>query len=124
MMFHLARFSLFLLVIMIGFSISFFSLFSECDGDVGDNFQDFGKSMLTLFHAMLGGGTFEVFEEDYSQCNGGTWMLDAGIFLLVLYLIVMAILLLNLLIAVLSTIHDEVSGCCLSWESGGRPRSC
>ena len=52
---------------------------------------------------------FEFFDEDVDDCNGPIWEYDAGIALLVLYMVIMAILMLNLLIAVLSTVHDAVN---------------
>lgn len=110
MLFHLARFSVFLFVIMAGFALTFYSLFFECvRGDLGESFEDFPSSLLTMFDAMLGGANFSMFDEEASDCKGPSWAHDAGVLLLVLFMIVMAILLLNLLIAVLSTIHDEVS---------------
>lgn len=51
--------------------------------------------------------TLFVDEED-DTCGGPEWLYDAGTALLVLYMVTMAILLLNLLIAVLSTVHNTV----------------
>lgn len=51
---------------------------------------------------------FDVFDKDDFPCQGPTWQYDAGVALLVLYMVNMAILMLNLLIAVLSTVHDTV----------------
>lgn len=109
MLFHLARFSVFMVVVMVGFALSFLTLFSNCEGELGERFEDFGASLLTLFHAMLGGASFDMFDDEIIDCKGASWDHHAGIFLLVAYLIVMSILLLNLLIAVLSTVHDKVS---------------
>lgn len=56
------------------------------------------------------GFDFGIFEDDRNErCTGPTWEFDAGIFLMVMYIVIMAILMLNLLIAVLSTVHDAVS---------------
>lgn len=51
---------------------------------------------------------FDLFDRDGFSCNGPRWQYDAGVALLVLYMVTMAILMLNLLIAVLSTVHDTV----------------
>lgn len=51
---------------------------------------------------------FDVFDEDRDACTGPFWKYDAGIALLSVYMVTMAILMLNLLIAVLSTVHDTV----------------
>lgn len=52
---------------------------------------------------------FEAFDQDRDLCSGPAWEYDAGITLLVMYMVTMAILMLNLLIAVLGTVHDSVS---------------
>lgn len=66
------------------------------------------RSLLTLFRAMVGNFEFDDIYDDFESCPQPRWARDTGIGLLVFYLIVMAILLLNLLIAVLSTVHSEV----------------
>lgn len=112
MLFHLGRFSIFLSVIMAGFALSFTSLYSDCTGMLEENFGTFSASMLTLFDSMLGGAEFEAFMKASDDCydyEGAFWIKEAGVFLLSMYLLIMSILLLNLLIAVLSTVHNEVS---------------
>lgn len=52
---------------------------------------------------------FDGFDSDSDLCNGPAWEYDAGITLLSIYMLTMAILMLNLLIAVLGTVHDNVS---------------
>lgn len=95
---------------MFGYALSFLMLFSNCTGNLGASFEDFGTSLLTLFHAMLGGPSFEMFYDEPADCDGASWNhYHAGFFLLAVYLIIMSILLLNLSIAVLSTVHDKVS---------------
>lgn len=107
MLFHLLRFSFFLLVHLIGFAVTFEALFKDCEDELGYSFRDFGASILTLFGAMLGGADFTIFDDEICE-HGMYWASEVGVFLLVMYLLVMAILMLNLLIAVLGTIHDEV----------------
>lgn len=53
---------------------------------------------------------FSLFYEDPDACPGPVWKYDAGITLLAVYVVTMSILMLNLLIAVLSTVHDTVHG--------------
>lgn len=108
MLFHLGRFSIFLAAVVTGYALSFEALFSNCNGDLGDAFGTFGTSFITLCEAMLGSPDFDVFDDDESECDGPYWEFEAGIFMLVIFLLVVGVLLLNLLIAVLSTIHDEV----------------
>lgn len=55
MLFHLARFSLFMLVVMVSFALAFFSLYNTCDGDLFSAFGTMGKSMISMFTAMIGG---------------------------------------------------------------------
>ncbi|CAM9947328.1 unnamed protein product, partial [Discosporangium mesarthrocarpum] len=92
---ELARFSLILIVIMLGFAMAFFALFrdrSEAPPWV-DAGETYGVSVLTLFRAALGDFNLEEF---YNILHG-----DAGICLMVVYLTIMTVMLLNLLIAVL-----------------------
>ena len=110
MLFHLFKFSVFLLVLMVGFALAFHSLFSLCtDGEdmLGEAFGDFWHSLLFMFDAMLGSPGFDMFQN--GQCEGPAWVLDAGLLLMVVYLVFMIILLLNLLIAVLSTVHADMN---------------
>ena len=55
MLFHLARFSLFMLSVMASFALAFHSLFQQCQGDLGVAYETFGTSLLAMFNAMLGG---------------------------------------------------------------------
>lgn len=125
---QLSQFSLVLLLVMLGFATSFTALYgtntvlvadeledSTCD--VNDHpavqaFGSLGDALLTMFSSMLGEFNFEVFDQNYENDNGedcgGITYLKAGVVLMVLYLIIMAVMLLNLLIAVLSTAHSEV----------------
>ena len=96
----LVRFALILLVVILGFAMALFSLLRDAD-----NFTfHFGDIMLLLFKTLL--GDVEAFEE-FSDTAGNRYSF-AGNLLLVLYLVVMTIMLLNLLIAVLSTAHAKV----------------
>lgn len=82
-------------VIMLGFTVGFLALL---DG----NLLTFGEVWLFAFKAMLGEvGAFDDASERAAYSNVVT-------ILLVLYLIVMAVMLLNLLIAVLSTEHAKI----------------
>lgn len=65
-------------------------------------------ALLTLFKAMLGDFDFDVLLEADGMCERAPWSNAASVLLMVSYLVIMAILLLNLLIAVLSTAHAEV----------------
>ena len=80
---------------MLGFAMSFHTLFRDVD--------TFGGTCLTLFKAMLGEvGFFEEFPGDNFDAVATA--------LLIVYLVVIAVMLLNLLIAVLSTSHSKVEG--------------
>lgn len=110
---HLLQFSAILMVVMIGFATSFYSLFSECESDDMDghdmpSFRSFQGSVIILFDALLGNVDFVAFDSRNIHCPGPAWIPDLGVLLLSLYMIVMAIMLLNLLIAVLSTVHADV----------------
>ncbi|CAN0086160.1 unnamed protein product [Ascophyllum nodosum] len=62
MLSHLARFTVFLLVIMASFALAFHAIFDTCDHqhdnfdgigpDLVDSFGTFWSSLLTLFEAM------------------------------------------------------------------------
>lgn len=81
-----AKFSVVLLVVMIGFTVSFHTIFRD--------FDTFGETFLALFKAMLGEvGLFDEF-------SGGRYDAVATV-LLVLYLFTVNVMLLNLLIAIL-----------------------
>ncbi|CAM9810440.1 unnamed protein product [Scytosiphon promiscuus] len=88
MMADFIRFAVIMAVVMLGFAVSFFALFRD------------GTTWLNVFNAMLGDVFFEDFEGEVYEA--------VGTILLVMYLIVITILLLNLLIAVLSTSHSRM----------------
>ncbi|CAN0130078.1 unnamed protein product [Scytosiphon promiscuus] len=88
----LIQFGVVMAVVMIGFAMSFHVLFQES--------ESFGETFLSLFSAMLGDADFDTF-------SGGPHDLVATV-LLVAYIVIMAIMLLNLLVAVLSTSHARV----------------
>ncbi|CAN0005184.1 unnamed protein product [Scytosiphon promiscuus] len=93
---ELGQFLVVMAVVLLGFSLSFFALFSESKG------ASFRDSLLDAFQAMLGEvGLFDDFV--------GTRHDLAATVLLVWYLVIMSIMLLNLLIAVLSTAHGKVA---------------
>ena len=107
---HLARFTVFLLVVMASFALAFHALFFTCDGvelssedALEDEFGTFWRSMLTMFESMLGGFDFDVLLSAH-ECNRPSWAYEASVWLLVGYEIIVAILLLNLLIAVMATV--------------------
>ncbi len=92
---ELAKFAIVVLVVMLGFAMAFHALFSD--------FTTFGQTCLILFKALLGEvGFFDDFAGDDQDAVATT--------LLVVYLLVMGVMLLNLLIAVLSTSHSKVEG--------------
>ncbi|CAM9651710.1 unnamed protein product [Ectocarpus fasciculatus] len=114
MLFHLARFSVFMLVVMVSFALAFHSLYSDPNCSEGDelfeSYSTIRESLLDMFKAMLGDPNFNRFEAGRNlTCTGPSWEFDAGITLLTMYVVLQAILMLNLLIAVLSTVHDTVS---------------
>lgn len=111
MLSHLGKFSVFLAVLMASFALTFHVLFYTCeegDSALYESFNTFGDSYLTMFKAMLGDFDFDSFKHA-DKCYRPGWAEQVGVTLLVLYLAIMAILLLNLLIAVLSTAHADVS---------------
>lgn len=115
MLSHLLRFSVFLVVIMTSFAVTFFAIFSTCRdsddvvelNDIGKQFKSVSSSLLFTFDAMLGSPGFDLFKDE--SCAGSDWNTDVGVLLLVVYLVIMAVLLLNLLIAVLSTVHSDMN---------------
>ncbi|CAN0446656.1 unnamed protein product, partial [Ascophyllum nodosum] len=96
----LVRFALILLVVILGFAMALFSLLRDADNST----FNFGDILLLLFKTLL--GDVEAFEE-FNDTPGNRYSF-AGNLLLVLYLVVMTIMLLNLLIAVLSTAYAKV----------------
>ena len=94
----LVRFAVILIVVIMGFTMALFSLLWDADN------INFGDIILLLFKTLLGDvEAFEVFSD-----SAGNRFSFTGNLLLVLYLVVMTIMLLNLLIAVLSTAHAKV----------------
>lgn len=109
MMSHLARFSVFVGVLIMSFAVAFHALFYECKDDyLQKAYGTVARSCLTMFRAMLGDFYFDDLTAAKEYCRL-PWAMDAAVGLLVLYLVLVAILLLNLLIAVLSTVHAEAS---------------
>lgn len=89
----LLKFGFILVVIMIGFAMALHVLFRDRDG--------FGETVLGLFNAML--GDTDLFDEFSGERYDGV-----ATVLLVVYLFIVTIMLLNLLIAILSTSHAQV----------------
>ncbi|CAM9524132.1 unnamed protein product, partial [Ectocarpus sp. 12 AP-2014] len=89
----LLKFGFVMAVIMLGFTMAFHVLFRD--------FDSFGESFLDLFKAMLGDTDF------FKVFSGDTYDVVAT-FLLVVYLFIVTVMLLNLLIAILSTSHAQV----------------
>ena len=94
----LVRFALILLVVIMGFAMALFSLLRDAETLI------FADILLVLFKTLL--GDVDAFD-DFND-NAGNRYSFTGNLLLVLYLVVMTIMLLNLLIAVLSTAHVKV----------------
>lgn len=110
MMTHLVKFSVVVAVLMASFAMTFHVLFHTCPeaSDLYGTYDTFGDAYITMFKAMLGTFDFDSFK-NAEDCGLPREAETVGITLLVLYLAMMSILLLNLLIAVLSTAHAEVS---------------
>lgn len=89
----LLQFGAVMLVVMIGFTMALHVLFRDL--------EDFSETLLKLFEAMLGG------TEIFGDFSGGRYDTVATI-LVVVYLFIVTIMLLNLLIAILSTSHARV----------------
>eukprot|EP00752_Nemacystus_decipiens_P009021 g8052.t1 len=114
MMSQTLRFSVFLVIFMASFALSFHALFHNCndDSELGESFGNFHQALVVVFGAPLGDFSFqELFDGASGQCPDHAspeWVGDVGTLLLVAYLVVMAVILFNLLIAILSTAHYEV----------------
>ncbi|CAN0035863.1 unnamed protein product, partial [Hapterophycus canaliculatus] len=91
----LLQFGAVILVVMIGFAMALHVLFNDS--------ESFGQTLLGLFKAMLGDADF------FDEFSGGRYDRVATI-LVVVYLFIVTIMLLNLLIAILSTSHAQVQG--------------
>lgn len=89
----LLQFGAVMLVVMIGFAMALHVLFRDLDS--------FGETFLGLFKAMLGDTEF------FDEFSGGRYDRVATI-LVVIYLFMVTIMLLNLLVAILSTAHAQV----------------
>lgn len=97
MMREMFRFAVVLLLVMLGFTLSFHALFRTDD--------TYGQTWLNLFKAMLGEvGFFDEISEDRYENR----YKSVATVLLVVYFVIITIVLLNLLIAVLSTSHAKV----------------
>lgn len=112
MLSHLARFSVFLVVVMASFAVAFHALFFACEkqqaADLVEYFGSFWTSLLFLFRAMFGDIDFSIFKDADLCSNNPRWAYDVSVWLLVVYLVIMSILLMNLLIAILTTVHADV----------------
>lgn len=93
---QLVQFGLVMIVVMMGFAMSFFALF--------DDIGTYPETLLTLFKVMLGDTEFfdELKDEPLDRYE------TVATVLLSLYSVVFTIVLLNLLVAVLSTSHAQV----------------
>eukprot|EP00752_Nemacystus_decipiens_P018490 g16578.t1 len=91
----LLQFVAVMLVIMVGFAAALHVLFSDV--------HTFGVTLLDLFNAMLGD------TELFNVFRGSRYEVVATM-LLVVYLFIVTIMLLNLLVAILSTSHAQVQG--------------
>lgn len=100
----LSKFAAFLLVPMVSFALAFYALFFTCDEDAAltISFGTLGDSLVTVFDAALGQFDFDEFNSASEACNRPTWTLHIGIFMLIVYLIIMVVVMMNLLIAVRS----------------------
>eukprot|EP01084_Bolivina_argentea_P145456 254946_1 len=92
--------------IFCGFVISMMFLMEEIHLD----FTDFLSSLLTLFNSLMGEFAFDGFKDAE---EGNTILLVAGHFFMIIYLIVSALVLLNILIAMMAktfdTIHEDTT---------------
>lgn len=55
MLFHLVRFSLFMLFVMASFALAFYALYGNCTEELRVVYGTFATSLLATFEAMLGG---------------------------------------------------------------------
>ena len=111
MLAHLAKFSVFVAVLIASFALAFYAMFHTCgEGNLlHGEYGTFSDAYLTMFRALLGDFEFDSFKSA-RECDVPSWAEPVGVLFLVLYLAISSVLLLNLLIAVLSTAHAEVSG--------------
>ena len=92
----LVKFGFVMLVVMMGFAMAIHVLLRDIDSS-----GTFGETMLALFKAML--GDTDLFDE-----FSGERYDDVATVLVVMYVLIMTIMLLNLLVAILSTAHAQV----------------
>ena len=118
MLSHLARFSVFFVVLIMSFALTFNVLLGGCEAGNG-SYVSFAYANLSLFKAMLGDFDFEDIMGT-EECGYQPFTKNAATVLLVVFLVIVAILLMNLLIAVLSTVHAEVRRCNTSGVKKGR----
>lgn len=97
---ELVRFGIVMLIILLGFAMSLHALFWGSSED-----YTYRDAFLDLFRAML--GDLQLLETISENNNGQE---DVATTLVVVYLVIMTIIMLNLLIAVLSTAHAKVHG--------------
>jgi ankyrin repeat protein len=98
-------------VFLFGFSLSMVYLFGGGTSTVGtphvDGFEDFGESVLTLFGGMFGNLEFTIFDRsnvfEVSESNR-----VIGIALACMYMLIAAVLLVNLLIAMMTQTYTTV----------------
>lgn len=111
MLTHLVRFSAFLFTILVSFALAFYVFFISCyedDERVQASYGTLHSSMLTMFRAILGDFDFDVIRDAEDSCGRPAWANEISNLLLVIYLVIMTVLLLNLLIAILSTVHSKM----------------
>ena len=94
----LVKFGFVMLVVMVGFAMALHVLLRDIDFS-----ETFGETLLVLFKAML--GDTDLFDE-----FSGERYDSVATVLVVVYLLIMTIMLLNLLVAILSTAHAQVQG--------------
>lgn len=98
---ELVKFLGVMFVLVVGFAMSFYALSGGQD--------TFGDTCLNLFKGMMGEvGLFDKFSDLDDDGDYGSVLSSVATLLLVVYLVVITIMLLNLLIAVLSTSHARV----------------
>eukprot|EP00752_Nemacystus_decipiens_P018686 g16750.t1 len=91
----LLKFGTVMIVVMLGFTMALHVLVRDLDS--------FGETFLALFRAMLG-------ETDFFEVFSGSRYDGVATALLVSYLLIVSIMLLNLLVAILSTSHAQACG--------------
>ena len=89
----LLKFGFVIVVVMLGFAMALHVLLRDLDS--------FGETFQALFRAMLG-------ESDFFDVFSGSQYDSVATLLLVVYLFIVTIMLLNLLVAILSTSHSQV----------------